>query len=347
MKRIFAQPRRLAIVGVLVFLIGTGATLAADLAEAPTDEAIQSWIKELNADRFEVRRRAEEELVKAGSAPESSTLVIERLLDAVGRGNLEVANRTVNILKELLASSDTATSQAAREALARLAASENKAIAARAASAIQPESKPGNQAGVMRPGPLGGGGIIIGGGGKLQINGGFGGQMVEFQVMGNQGHRTIHARDNDRTVDIKDDTLGGISMTVVETVNGKEVRNEYAARDANELKLKHPEAYKLYEKHTAGKQMGAVVNGQFVLGGFGNVFPPDPARAQQAAAAQVALQSLARIEAEIESTRATVQRLRHRVATGQTPEADLQPYLDQLQKLHRQLSDVERATKQP
>jgi hypothetical protein len=345
MKRLFAMQLRFAIFGALASMIATAATLAADLAEAPTDEAIQSWIKELNADRFEVRRRAEEELVKAGSAPASGPLVIERLMEAVGRGNLEVANRTVNILKELLASSEPATSEAAREALGRLAASENKAIAARAASVIQPEPKPSHQAGAMRPGPLGGGGIIIGGGGKLQINGGFGGQMVEFQVMGNQGQRTIHARDNDRTVDIKDDTLGGISMTVVETVGGKEVCKEYAARDANELKAKHPEAYAIYEKHTAGKQMGAVVNGQFVLGGFGNMLPNDPVKAQQAAAAHVALQSLARIEAEIESTRATVQRLRHRVATGQVPEADLQPYLDQLQKLHRQLSDVERGTK--
>ena len=46
-------------------------------------------------------------------------------------------------------------------------------------------------------------------------------------------------------------------MRVTENVNGKDKTDTYKAKDADELKKKSPEAYKLYEKYGQGPQIQA------------------------------------------------------------------------------------------
>lgn len=182
------------------------------------------------------------------------------------------------------------------------------------------------------------GGVVIGGG-KLQINvGDVNGQVVEFQAFGGKGQRSIHARDNDKSVDIKDDTEGGITMTITERVDGKDQTRTIEAKDAAELKVKDPQAFELYEKHTAGKLMGAMNNGQLVLGAGGLIIHGGAPEVGDVAAAT---QTLTALQTELQSAQHAVQRLRIKAATGKVASKDLKPYLDQIEGLRKKLNELE------
>lgn len=236
----------------------------------PTAETIAQWIRDLDADKFDVRQRATEQLGKAGSA------VIEPLVEAAGKGSLEVAMRAVTILKELFESSDTATRLAAKTALERLAASENKAVASRAEGVLKPAPTPhqANRPGMFfppLPGNLGGRIQIQGPGGNIQV--------IQIQAGFNGGnvHRNVQVRENGRTIKISEDN-NGIKVSVTEPVGGQDQTKTYEAKDAAELKQKHPEAHKLYEKHAAKAGPNIVVQGGLgAIPQAPNLIPPQPA----------------------------------------------------------------------
>jgi hypothetical protein len=326
---------------VISFALLATASAGESSVSLPSESSIRQWVKELDADRFETRQRAQDELVKAGSSAANPETVIAPLAEAASQGNLEVSMRVLNVLKDLLDAPTVATRAAATEALRRLSTSENKAIAAKAASFIQGPNASRSAPAAPPFGGRGGfpmGGVIIGGG-KLQINvGEMNGQVIEFQAFGGKGQRNIHTRDNGRGVDIKDDTEGGITMTITERVDGKDESRTIEAKDAAELKVKDPQAYELYEKHTAGKQMGAMNNGQFVLGAGGLFIQGGAPEAGDVAAAT---QTLTALQTELQSAQHTVQRLRAKAATGKVASKDLKPYLEQVEGLRKKLNELE------
>lgn len=73
-----------------------------------------------------------------------------------------------------------------------------------------------------------------------------------MQMKTNNGVKEIEAEENGRKVKITDDPAEGIKMEVTEKKDGKEATQKYAAKDAAELKTKHPEAHKLYEEYSQG-----------------------------------------------------------------------------------------------
>jgi hypothetical protein len=86
-------------------------------ADSATPEEIDVWIDQLDADQFLDRETATENLVRAGVA------AVQPLLDAMqGRQLLERDMRAVFVLKQIALSSDPAAEDAARTALARVAA---------------------------------------------------------------------------------------------------------------------------------------------------------------------------------------------------------------------------------
>jgi hypothetical protein len=96
-----------------------------------------------------------------------------------------------------------------------------------------------------------GGGIQI----QVQANGGVVGRGPVIQAVPNNpdrpagtGPRTIRSVLNGRKVEISDDDGKQIKIKVTQTVDGKDVTEEFSAETFDKLKSEHPAAAELYEK---------------------------------------------------------------------------------------------------
>ena len=184
-----------------------------------------------------------------------------------------------------LKSADDKTSKAAEHSLERLADGDSPAAARKAKSMLDKKNgvtannnnNPFQQNGMMMGGGFGGGRIIINGG-MLQIGGGA--AVKSLSVSNNNGVRQIKATDGDKTVKIVDDSANGIKIECTDKVNGKEVTKKYEAKNADELKKKEPEGYKLYKEYGEKQGNGGAV--QLQLGAAPlmpiqpNLFPAIP-----------------------------------------------------------------------
>jgi len=178
--------------------------------------------------------------------------------------SLEVTVRSIDVLKKLAGSSDDATKKAAKAALEKIAKSDRPSAARRAEEALKAMEKQHQRANVFGPRAIQGG---------IQIAvAGAGARRVSVKTV--NGVKTIEADEGDRKVKIVDDPKAGIKMEVTTKKNGKETTEKYEAKDAEELKKKHPEAYKIYKQYDQNAG-GMVV--QMQIGG-GNV----PIRVQRA-----------------------------------------------------------------
>ncbi len=106
------------------------ATPDASAQNATSQEQIQRWIEQLNADQYADRELATEKLISAG-APS-----IEPMKQALPGSNLEVTTRGVYVLRELALSGDVDTEEAARAALEHIALPRGTALARRAAATL-------------------------------------------------------------------------------------------------------------------------------------------------------------------------------------------------------------------
>ncbi|HWA97320.1 MAG TPA: hypothetical protein VG713_02460 [Pirellulales bacterium] len=344
MPRVFKRLRSVAVIAALGAPLGYPRAAFADETEAkpaalstPVAEAtVRQWIKELDADRFEVRDRAQSALTEAGYLPGNAPIVVAALIDAARHGSLEVTMRTMNVLQDLYESSAPPTREAAREALLELARSDNKALAAKAAAIVQPNgADAASPLGIpgMVPAPA-----IVHRGANFQINfGGMGGHVVQFQAMGN-GERTAHVVENGRTIDLKEDA-NGIRVSVTEKVKGKDETRLFEAKDAEELKKRHPAVYQLYQQHLAGKGNGNML----IIGGGANVVigPPGVAQLQQPQIGPQ--QNLAgELAASGRDLEAAAKRLRQHIDSGKVPESQRAAALEKLQAMQKQLGELEK-----
>ncbi len=96
----------------------------------PTAEQVAQWVRDLDDDRFVVRRNATDRLISAGMC------AVEPVAKAVEGANLEVSTRGVFVLRELALSSDVGTQDAALQALQQLSLSPARSAARLAQSAI-------------------------------------------------------------------------------------------------------------------------------------------------------------------------------------------------------------------
>jgi hypothetical protein len=91
----------------------------------------------------------------------------------------------------------------------------------------------------------------------------FGGNQKQITVTNVNGERSVKAQEPGKQVEITDRDGKNITVRVEEEVNGKKQTNEYKAADLDELKMRHPDAAKLYEEYTQqapGIQVQAVFN---------------------------------------------------------------------------------------
>src|SRR5437868_4434925 len=76
---------------------GSGSDGASAVEAAVSPEAITQMIRQLDADKFEARQRAQESLALAARAPEQTEVVVAALVAAGDRASLEAATRIIAI----------------------------------------------------------------------------------------------------------------------------------------------------------------------------------------------------------------------------------------------------------
>jgi len=230
---------RFLIAALLGLSLATGASHTRCLAQEVDTADIASWIEQLDADQFSERQAASAKLAEAGDA------AIPALVKAAQGDSREVIVRSIDILKNHFESGDKAIKEAAEKGLKELSESDNVIASSRAADAIKPKQQP-----AVGQGNLGG---IIVGRGNIQIRVQAIGGNRRIQMKNANGVKEIEAEENGQKVKIKEDA-NGIKMQVTEKKDGKEVTKTYSAKNAAELKMKHPDAYKIYDRYANQQQ---------------------------------------------------------------------------------------------
>ena len=254
---------------------------AAEAAEGNVSPAqIDAWIKQLDSDSFKQREAATGELSMAGEA------AIEALAKAAEGSSFEVTTRAIGILKKHFLSEDAQLKPAAAAALKKLEKSETRSVASAAADALKatPKVEP------AQPQPPPFGNLRIFGGAR--IIGGAGG-VVRIQVRNANGDRDIEVTENGKTVKITENARDGITVQRTEKVDGKEKTQKWTAKNKEELKKKHADAFKLYEQHSG---LGAIRIGGIRMQQAIPVAPGLPPNVEQQLEAQIK-----RIEAQFKA----------------------------------------------
>ena len=228
----------LALLMTCLGVIAPATILAVDPADENQQMEIGKVIEQLKSGRFNERETASRQLAEFGRA------AIGPLTEAAMGKQREVTMRAIDILKKHLASTDAETRKAAKAALEQIAAGPQASAARQAQQVLNPPAEPEPEAAPPA--------------GRIQVFGGPIQIRVQAGVAGNQririkqvnGTKEIEAEENGRKVTIKEDQKNGIQMEVTEKKDGKETTKKYAAKNADELAKKHPDAHKLYKKYT-------------------------------------------------------------------------------------------------
>ena len=248
--------KRIACWSVAALLAASAA--GEDLAGVP----LADLVKRLDAEGFADRQAAGDELLKRGKA------AIPTVAEAAGDASAERATRALEILGKQLESSDAGARAAARGALEKLAAGESLS-AKRAAEILKSKSQ---EPAAAQPAPLGPGIRIFGGGGgagAIRIAVAVGdGAARRVSVKDVEGVKEVEVVEGERTIKINADPTKGIQVQVTEKKDGKDVTKQFEAKDADELKEKHPEAHKLYEQYKNGAAAEIRIEGLPALPAF-------------------------------------------------------------------------------
>jgi hypothetical protein len=220
-------------------------TAEADTApEAAADGDIAKWIEQLDADQFSLRSEASRKLESAGKA------AFPALTEAALGDSREATLRALDILRNHFGQGDEATKAAAKESLQKIADSNHAAASRRAKEILNPPAQPAIPGGPLIPGIQ-----IVPQQIQIRINAIGGNQTRRVRI--DNGRKQIEVTDNDRRVKIVEDPTGSIEMEVTEKKDGKETTEKYSAKNAEDLKKMHPEAFKVYDKY-ANQQGGGI-----------------------------------------------------------------------------------------
>ena len=193
--------------------------------QAGASDNISALIKQLDHDEFKQREAAGKELTELGE------IAISALAQAVNSKSPEASVRAFNIIAHHYQSGDDGARETAAEVLQKLKES-GKSFAARARQVIEPKKTAPQAANRF----------------NLQLAGNVGVQQ-RVAVTVKNGIKQVDAEEGGRHVKILDDPQKGITIEVREEKEGKKEMKKYAAANVGELKKKHPEAHKLYQKY--------------------------------------------------------------------------------------------------
>jgi len=298
-----------------------------EVARQNARNTIQQSITRLSSRSLAERQKAARELLEAGVPG------LEAVGQAADTEDLDLALSCLGILQNGLSAKDPAVQKAARDALQKLTTSPLEAVSQRARLLLSPPAKVEiNPGGAFVPGdpPLG----IVRRGANISVR-------VEMQ--GND-IRKITAREDDREVIIDEVTGKSLVITVTNTVNGQKQTETYAAKNAAELKTKHPAAFELYTRYTSPpKPGGNPANSRrnpFPFPG-GPPFPPAPnlQRIYNPFKASAYIDEVIEIEHEIGNLTDTLTQL---ATKGKATQAELEQAARHLQEARDRLKAARR-----
>ena len=217
-------------------LLGVWSLQLSAAENEPSTGELEKLIKQLDADQFAERQAASDELSRLGSS------AFPALEQAAKSDSREASQRAIEILKKHYEGDDTPTKQAARGVLARLAADGSTRSGRQADEALNP------------PLPPQFGRTVIGqpavrvARANIRIQAPPARFVKRMHVKNNNGVKEIEVEENGRKVKVVEDPKEGIQLEVTQKKNGKETTEKYSAKNAEELKQKHPEARKIYDE---------------------------------------------------------------------------------------------------
>lgn len=254
--------KQLVLVSLALFVVVVSAVVADDevspkkkpqVVKGPAAAQLEKWVQALTSDDFKTRVEASRKLLESGVA------AVAVVASAADGDDLERTTRCLAVLKKMVRSQMPGMGTAARQALVQLSKSDRQSVAVRAAAAL-----PRPTAGARnRANPRAGRPAVVG-------------NATRISVRTVNGKRTIEMTTGTRKVKIEDTGGKQITVRVTDTVKGKPVTTEYKAADVEELKKKHPEGHKLYEKY--GKNNRIRIRRGFPGGRVPPNFPGFPQR---------------------------------------------------------------------
>jgi hypothetical protein len=211
---------------------------------APADSALPDpaqWIKQLESAEFAERQEASRKLAEAGRE------AFDELESAATEGSREVVSRAIEILRRHHEAGEGTTSDAASEALKRLAEGSHPSAAKQAREALdppkEPEGIPLNAAlPAVRPAIR----LQIG---AIQRAGLPAGNVRRTHVKSINGKREIEVQEGEKTTKVKELDGDALEAEITEKVNGKETTRKIAAKNLDDLKKQDEAAAKIYEQH--------------------------------------------------------------------------------------------------
>jgi uncharacterized protein Yka (UPF0111/DUF47 family) len=301
--------KRHLICWLAVAICTAGARTAARGQDTPdTPEQIQQWIQDLDSPQFSKRRSASQELTRAGEA------AIDALKRAAASDSRERSIRSLEILEKHWQGANDTLKDAARKALDELKTSDNPTLARRAEAILnpKPEAPPPQVPQALIP--L-----------QIQVQGGIANGVRTIQVQNINGVKRTTVQDKNRKITIEEDPNQGIKIEVTEAKDGKSETKKYEAKDAAELKKKHPEAHKIYEEFS-NQQPLQIRIGALPL----QIPPPGPPAAD-------IIEQVKKVERELDQLEQSLKSLRREDNQPQWNET-----MDRLEKARKALEELKK-----
>lgn len=234
--------------GAVLGLVMAGLLRAEETEARPSIDAL---VRQLDAEAFTARQEASAALTERGQE------ALPALVEAASSDSAEISTRAIEILRKHYEGEQRELKTAAAKALQRLSTGEG-AAARSAAEILKPKSVAGRPSAVLAPMPLAPARVRVVGPGGVRIAAvAAKGGVRRISVKDIDGLREIEVVEAERTIVINEDRAKAIKMKVTTKQDGEEEVKDYEADNADDLKAKHPEAFKLYEQYA--KQEGAAV----------------------------------------------------------------------------------------
>lgn len=305
----------------LIFVLAASTVIAAEENAVPATEArIAELVKQLDSDDFAMREAAVNELVEIGPAAAAS------VAQAAQGESLEASTRAFTILDKWLIV-EGPKQAAAREQLGKLAqGAEDNSATRRAKALLTKQQNPANPqapsiavARVLAPG-VALGGLRVGVGrvelrAMAEVAGAVGGRTIAVSIA--DGKKTMKVAEGDFKAEILEDAKEGIKVTVFgKDKEGKEKKTEYAAKNLEELKEKHPEGHKVYEKYAGAMNQLKI---KMDVGGGIQIAPAQAVEVKEAKAMPLTEEEL-KVQVAEKQAQAAVEKARKKEAFRQIPQ---------------------------
>ncbi len=287
-------------------------------AETPTADNIAKLLRELDDDSYQVRERATAELIKLGRP------AVEAVAAAAEGQSLEVSRRCMQALTMWRESDNAELKAAANEALKGLIKSKNEHVASKARELIEPAKQP--EAPAANPFNFN---IQVR---QVQLAGQRG-----VRIQNNNGLKTIDVNENGKQTHIEENPQGGIKVKVTEKVDGKEKSTTHEVKNAEELKKKLPDVFKLYQKY--GQQRAAP---RIALQIAAQALPMR--RLVPAAKPDGVKKAVQQIEAAQKQLKQSIEAMQ-KLAHSKAPAEDVKQMTEQIEAAIKQLEEAQRQLK--